>query len=166
MKIAFTGAHGTGKTSTLQDLQQAEVLHSRYKFLYSGGKQTFNEEIKSNYPMMYQDHRTMERLRDLTESFMITDRCLTCIAEYCPGGYYMEVLLENIKKYDLIFYFKPSFINADWKGRPSGGTKNQLEVDKRIYDFLIKNNINFVEVKGNRLERYSQLVNYFEKFAI
>jgi len=171
MLIALTGAQGTGKTTLLTALRGDKIFHDNFTFVDEIVRTLQKKGIKINESGTDETQRTvMQAHVDNTnlKGNTLVDRCvLDCMAytiwmwrhhkinretyHYC-----YKVFLDNIMKYDILFYLTPEFdIIPD--GTRSTDNKFRDEI-VGIFEELIQNfSLTVVRLTGTVEERMTAL---------
>jgi len=179
MKIGFVGVGGTGKTTTLKDYQ--EVTGEEIPVLYSHGRQVWKDfgvteaDMVDNrdYDFALKIQREMFdrrlKLEDQLEDF-ISDRtlldtycymlmwCHKAMTDNCTESLFV-VTLENMKKYDYVFYFPlESFRTACVDGLRAAGMSQAIMLDSLLRGMLEKMYPAFVKMRsGSKEKRVAQI---------
>ena len=169
MRIVFTGTHGTGKTTLLEEMRK-DPHFSRFAFITNLTRDIMKRGFSINQDG---DDRTQlallsAHLNTLTKDNFILDRSLVDICAYnrylnSLGKVSAEVvafaesmLAENASKYDVIFYLKPEFAPvAD--GIRSTYISYRDAIAENIDDLLSRYSIPSVHLHGSVEERVAQL---------
>lgn len=162
MKIGFTGAGGTGKTTALALLKgrlDLPVLPSPARAVFArwGITEADQEQMGVEDKIKLQNEIYEARLnQEETIPHFISDRTLLDNFSYhlfrCYQGIsdedlatYRDRTVANLKTYDLVFYF-PLLNNVESDGFRYSNLSYQTMIDSMVFSFLTKNNIPFLEV--------------------
>lgn len=170
IKINFTGAQGTGKTTILKALQK-DPDFSEFEFVTEVVRNYVKElGIKINKDG---DGRTQRLLFDAysallnKENSFVSDRCIIDVCAYtlsiwmkvCPKREFNEILSdqtffieENRDSIGIVFYFPIEFPIEDDSIR-STDVEYQKEIDRNILQILKGRGIPYVTIHGTVEER-------------
>lgn len=182
MKIAFTGAHSTGKTTLLNDLSEA-LAGKLEVHTVTGIARTI---IERGYPLSMDAnaesyiHYINDQLKAENEKMpgcdvFISDRTLLDPVAYAmvnaklPRPYISDYFIEMMKnvwlleknRYDLYVYFPIEFELAHDSVRPVG-EKYRRDVDDLIVSLLEEYQINYMRISGDRNKRKNKLLSIIE----
>lgn len=168
MKIAVTGAMGTGKTTIAKQLNikfpQLVMIHEVARMAHQAGYM-----LDEKAPIDAQVWILSKQL-ELENSFdgasFITDRCLIDLIAYIRVLYsgredagllsrFTQMLLTQPKRYDIVFYTPIEF---DIEGDGVRSTNRQLQerIDTAILNLFNELNIEFFELRGSPYDRYTE----------
>lgn len=178
MKIAFTGAHCTGKTTLLTDIcQMAEEKNIKVGSITEVARRIINKGYPLNmdanvdsYIHYINDQLAAENEKMNKCKIFISDRTLLDPVAYArvnsrlPRPYIPQYFIEMMQRvwlmekerYDLYVYFPIEF-GLEMDGvRPFDETY-RYDIDKEIISLLEENNINYVTINGSPEERTKYL---------
>lgn len=182
IKIAFSGTHSTGKTTLLLDIYAA--IGDKYNLRCS--TEVARKIIEKGYPLnmdanvdsyIHYINDQLNEERGINEcDIFISDRTLLdplayslvnskLPRPYIPG-YFIE-MMENIwllekERYDFYVYFPIEFKLEEDGIRPTDDSY-RCDIDEMIMGLLMKYNIKFITVTGNREKRMNYLMSIIEK---
>ena len=184
MNIAFTGAHCTGKTTLLKDIEEMLVG----KFKVHSATEVARKIIEKGYPLNMDAtiesyiHYINDQLNAENEQMQecdvfISDRTLLDPVAYAmvnsklPRPYISEYFIEMMKnvwllekdRYDLYIYFPIEFA-LEYDGVRPADEKYRRDIDTLIVSLLEQFQIKYIRISGNRCERKKQLLNIIEDF--
>lgn len=168
MRIAIAGSHGTGKST----LGKALCKHFGFNFIPDVVPQAFrlNFTINETCPpetQMWILSKQLELERNTPEHW-IMEKTLWDNVVY--GSYSIEdkdviKVIRNIvfsnHNYDLILYLPIEFPIED-DGLRSLNVEFQKEIDKKLRECFIKENVKFYELSGGVDKRMSQAIRLIE----
>jgi thymidylate kinase len=165
MKIGFTGAGGTGKTTTMElvkELIPLPVLPSGTRDVYrERGVIESDQESMSPQEKLDLQYAIFDRRAEVEqtagESF-IADRTLLCNFAYSQLRCYElmtedmhrareEQVKENLKQYDYIFYF-PIYFSPKGDDIRQGNYTLTKVIDSLIFTFLEQQNVPYIKIKN------------------
>ena len=123
MKIAFTGAQSTGKTTLLEAIKQNEEFRYKYEFIDEITRRMIKKGLKINEEGSDTTQLLImnEHIKNILYPDVIMDRCLLDGVVYTKWLYqknnvskwvweYAQTVFEQyINRYDYIFYLTPEF---------------------------------------------------------
>lgn len=162
MKIGFTGAGGTGKTTALALITPTlglPILPSPARAVFArwGITEADQEAMTVEDKIKLQTEIYEARLQqEETIPHFISDRTLLDNYSYhlfrCYQGIsdedlatYRDRTVANMKTYDLVFYF-PLLSNVEADGFRYSNISYQTMIDSMVFSFLTKNKIPYLEV--------------------
>jgi nicotinamide riboside kinase len=174
LRIAFIGAHGTGKTTLAKILAEkldipliSEGVREKKKQYDKTGlniNEFFNPKGSQLIFSNFQHELLIERIYDENEKVhFVSDRStIDNFAYYATSKYsepisektfkaYEYLCLQQAKKYTHIFLISIAIIPEN-DGVRDTTYKSQLIVENFIRGFCEKNNIKFIELKSNSIE--------------
>lgn len=172
MKISFTGAQSTGKTTLLEAIKQNEEFRYKYEFIDEITRRMVKKGLKINEAG---DNTTQllimnEHIKNLLYENVIMDRCILDGMVYTDWlhwegkvsnwvwRYAMEVFDHYVDRYDIIFYLKPEFDIVDDGVRSINVTFRDEIVDRfERYIKFVKTPV--VLLTGSVEERLEQFYN-------
>lgn len=185
VKIAFTGAHCTGKTTLLNDIESS----LSGKTILKSVTEVARRIIERGYPLNMDAtvdsyiHYINDQLKEEEQmegcDLFISDRTLLDPVAYAminsklPRPYipqYFIEMMENVwllekDKYDFYVYFPIEFeMEAD--GVRPIDDRYRKDIDKMIKTLLEKYKIKYIRVTGNKEERKNYLLSIIEKYII
>lgn len=171
MKIGFTGAQSTGKTTLLNALK-SEKFFKEFDFC-EGVTRWVNKlgiNINENGDDLTQEIILMKHVYNLyTHDNMIADRTIIDVLVYSIWMHdngkisedtYLEVVKvfeKAIKEYDYIFFIEPEFEITD-DGVRSSDKKFQDEINEIFKNVLSSRNINYTKITGSVRQRVGQVL--------
>lgn len=186
MVVAFTGTHVTGKTTLLNDyLDYCASKNSDKTIGYITG--IARNIIARGFPLnkdgnvysyinYVNDQLNAEKAIDLYDDFICDRTILSCVAyasvnrdlprPYIPD--YLIEMLENVwllekDRIDLYVYFPIEYEMPYLDDIHPADEEYRKKVDQMIHSLLIKHNINFITMTGDKKERLKTLVSIFDK---
>ena len=169
MRIVFTGTHGTGKTTLLENMKKDHLLPT-YEYICN----LTRDVMRRGFPINKEgDDRTQlallaAHLNTFNKDDFVIDRCLLDICSYnrylrdmgivCREvvGLADAMLEDSYRNYDIIFYLKPEFgIVSD--GIRSTDVEYQHAVARHLDDLISKYGIPVVPLTGTVEERMAQV---------
>lgn len=186
VNIAFTGAHGTGKTTLLNDIESS--LSGR--IILKSVTEVARKIIEKGYPLNMDAtvdsyiHYINDQLKEEDEKMkgcdlFISDRTLLDPVAYAmvnsklPRPYipqYFIEMMENVwllekDKYDFYVYFPIEFEMETDGVRPIDD-KYRNNIDRVIEMLLKKYKIKYIKVTGNKEERKNYILSIIENRII
>ena len=172
MKISFTGAQSTGKTTLLEAIKQNEEFRYKYEFIDEITRRMIKKGLKINEAGGNTTQLLImnEHIKNTLYSDAIMDRCVIDGAVYTEWLYregkverwvsdYAENVFKHYKdRYDYIFYLKPEFDIVD-DGTRSINVKFRDEIVDLFDEYIKQVNIPVINLTGSVAER-------LEKFYI
>lgn len=170
MRIAFVGAHSTGKSTVFNELKNHNYFKdigikfidsptrtTITKFNMNGDEENQTRLLYATMQNSFHDHsisdRTVLDVACYTKYLFDSNRITTCHYIYCN-----QVVKDIMKLYDYIFYFPAEFdIIAD--GIRSDSEKYRTEIINNFEYFIDKYNIRVIPVKGTVEERTQFILN-------
>jgi len=184
MKIAFTGAHCTGKTTLLKDIEEMFVD----KFKVHSVTEVARKIIEKGYPLNMDAtvdsyiHYINDQLNAENEQMQgcdvfISDRTLLDPVAYAmvnsklPRPYISEYFIDMMKnvwllekdRYDLYIYFPIEFA-LEYDGVRPSDEMYRRDIDNMILSLLEQFQIKYIKISGNRCARKKQLFSIIENF--
>lgn len=178
MRIAFTGAHCTGKTTMLKDICQMAVKESlEIGYISEVARRIINKGYPLNmdanidsYVHYINDQLLAESEKMDKYDIFISDRTLLDPVAYArvnsrlPRPYIPQYFIDMMqsvwllesKRYDLYVYFPIEF-ELEMDGIRPSDEEYRHDIDKEILSILNENNINYVKVIGTPKERREYL---------
>lgn len=176
MRIVFTGTHGTGKTTLLDELRK--ILPSEYYFSTNITRRLIDMGVPINE--MGDDHTQsiiMDiHLKNIQRPHLVADRCVIDNFVYTwnlfdNGKVSAEVyknqlnIIQNhtFSAYDIICYLKPEFkLHLD--GVRSGSEEFRRDITER-FEYVIKQyNVPYLNLTGSVEARMEQLTNAISEY--
>ena len=177
MKIAFTGTHGTGKSTLLnkilEEYPQFQGQHENFsdagKFFQDKLLETLNKDALQLF--FYARH--LFRIR--ANKHLVSDRAVLdalCYAkyEYTQGNltkvmldFLEEVSFELLEKYDCLFWLRPEFELVGENKRPEN-VEFQYAIDKIFEDYMQKVTIPVIRLVGSVEERMQIIREEIKKY--
>lgn len=171
MKIGFTGAQSTGKTTLLNALK-SEKCFKDFDFCEGVTRwvNSLGVAINEDGDDTTQELILMRHIYNLyTHDSMIADRTIIDVLVYTiwmfDNGKIEErtynkvcnVFEKAIKEYDYIFFIEPEFEVVD-DGVRSSDTKFQEEINNIFKIVLTSRNISYTKISGSVRQRVSQVL--------
>lgn len=179
MKIAFTGSHGTGKTTLLNDAKpilaprgMSYVTEVARRIIQRGYPLNMDANVDS-YTHYINDQLNAEKVMSISSIF-ISDRTLLDPLAYAlvnrelPRPYipdYFIEMMENVwllekERFDIYVYFPIEFPMQIDNIRPEDEDYRRA-VGEKMLELLMKHNVPHITVSGTpqqRLERLLELI--------
>lgn len=183
MKIAFTGTHGTGKTTLLNDAKpilaprgMSYVTEVARRIIQRGYPLNMDANVDS-YTHYINDQLNAEKAMS-TSSIFISDRTLLDPLAYAlvnrelPRPYipdYFIEMMENVwllekKRFDTYVYFPVEFSMQIDNIRPEDENYRRA-VDVKILELLKKYNVPHITVSGTPQQRLERLLKLIDAVA-
>lgn len=172
MRIAFTGAQSTGKTTLLEAIKQNEEFRYKYEFIDEITRRMIKKGLKINEAGGNTTQLLImnEHIKNLLYEDVIMDRCMldglvytdwlhwegkvkTWVYEYAKN-----VFDHYINRYDLIFYLKPEFDIVD-DGVRSVDIKFRNEIVERFERYVKHVQVPVIILSGTVEQRLEQFYN-------
>jgi len=172
MRIAFTGAQSTGKTTLLEAIKQNEEFRYKYEFIDEITRRMVKKGLKINEAGGNTTQLLImnEHIKNLLYEDVIMDRCMldglvytdwlhwegkvkTWVYEYAKN-----VFDHYINRYDLIFYLKPEFDIVD-DGVRSVDIKFRNEIVERFERYVKHVQVPVIILSGTVEQRLEQFYN-------
>ena len=173
MKIAFTGAQGTGKSTLVNYLADNDVKEIEgYTFVKEVTRRIqrqFNLDINEKGSLTTQILIITDHIVNLRKPKVVMDRCILdalvytrWLCDYNPGipswvyDYCENVFKNYIKQYDIIFYLKPEFdLVSD--GVRSDDTDFRDDIADLFETYINNFGVEVVELTGTVKQRVKQI---------
>lgn len=163
MKIVFTGAQGTGKTTILNEFKDSmDVITEVVRILHKTGIKINELGDDESQIMIFETY--LKLLKE--KSNYISDRCLFDVFAYTKYLYNKGQISESVYKEqyeklnkfvdenkDIIYIYFPIEFDIVDDGVRSLNTSFRYSIDKYIYDTLKEFGINFLTMRGSVEER-------------
>lgn len=182
MKIAFTGAHGVGKTTLINSLEKN--LSQSISLNVTKEIPRIICDLVSNPEYFRRDQNTLVKqmiilLGQLTQEYELSNSKLlicdrTIFDHWAYTLYLFQKELNNdhilacekfqyahMKTYDKIFYIPIEFEVED-DGTREDDKVFQEEIDRLILKNLTKHDLPYIEINGSVEERYQMVINNLE----
>lgn len=177
MKVSFTGAQSTGKTTLLEAIKQNEDFRYRYEFIDEITRRMIKKGLKINEDGGNTTQLLImnEHIKNTLYTDAIMDRCIIDGVVYTEWlwkegkvekwvwEYSVNVFNHYKDRYDYIFYLKPEFDIVD-DGTRSINTKFRDEIVGLFDNYIQKVNVPVTNLTGSveeRLEKfYSTIKNH------
>ena len=175
MRIAFKGAHSTGKTTLLNELKHDSDFNLEYEFIdeitrrmtkkglkinESGGEMTQLLIMNSHISNILKDKAVMDRC---ALDGVVYTRCMYekgQIAEWVMD-FAENVFTKIIDKYDYIFYLSPEFDMED-DGVRSVDEGFQKQIVKLFEQYILECEVPVIHLTGsvkNRIKQIKETIN-------
>ena len=166
MKVSFTGAQSTGKTTLLEAIKQNEEFRYKYEFIDEITRRMIKKGLKINEEGGNTTQLLImnEHIKNTLYTDAIMDRCILDGVVYTEWLYkegkvtdwvldYAKNVFEHYKdRYDYIFYLKPEFdIVAD--GTRSIDARFRDEIVDLFEQYVKKINIPVITLTGSVEQR-------------
>jgi nicotinamide riboside kinase len=171
MKIAFTGASSTGKT-TLANLlmKKSEFVSTVPLFLTADARKILDEMGFRSMDQMSQAQTRAFQMRyynikksiESCQNHFLTDRSFVDVAAYwierdvsredCGSDQLESECFAEAKKYDIHFYFPIGEIQFESDGYRSDNLEFHSRIDRRIQSYLNLWGIRFIQISSNSLD--------------
>jgi len=162
MKIAFIGSQGVGKTTLCYDLASffkrknlsigivAELSREAVKrgFLINQDT-TINSQVWILMNQISQEIESGNEFESIVCDRSVIDNYIYLLNKFGSQKPYETLVLEWIKTYDFLFKV-PVIEKPEHDGVRSTDLNFQKEIDKKLTEFLKKNNIKVHELSKNR----------------
>ena len=173
MKIAFTGAQGTGKSTLLNYLADNDIKevegYTYVKEVTRRIQKQFNLDINEKGSLTTQILIITDHIVNLRKPKVIMDRCILdalvytrWLCDYNPGiepwvyDYCENVFKSYIDKYDIIFYLKPEFdLVSD--GVRSDDVSFRDDIAELFETYINNYDVEVVPLTGTVKQRISQI---------
>ncbi|EBF5808896.1 hypothetical protein FI575_08640 [Campylobacter coli] len=175
MRLFLTGAHGTGKTTILNDLKKLN-LFKEYKFIDSITSDIVKEKSDfSNHDKLKEiQTKIFARSYDaFTEPKIVSSRSMLDVCSYSLSTYkktndnHFKIIADLIESSfdvfkDDIFIYVPIMFNLESKKLRSSDIDFQKEIDSNIKNLLKKSKYNFYEIQSlnNRTQEILDYIDY------
>lgn len=171
MKIGFIGTHSTGKT-TLAECLRTEEKFKDYFFDVNVTRwvRSLGFDINEKTNNTSQELNMVKRIAHLNSyDNIIADRTIIDVLAYSKAGrkyggitkesleYQEELVLNNIQKYDFIFYLLPE-IDIEYDGIRPTSPEYRVEIDQIINEYIKTYEINHHVLKGSVRERINKIM--------
>jgi len=172
MRIAFTGAQSTGKTTLLEAIKQNEEFRYKYEFIDEITRRMVKKGLKINEAGGNTTQLLImnEHIKNLLYEDVIMDRCMLDGLVYTDWlhwegkvktwvyEYTKNVFDHYINRYDLIFYLKPEFNIVD-DGVRSVDIKFRNEIVERFERYVKHVQVPVIILSGTVEQRLEQFYN-------
>ena len=172
MKVSFTGAQSTGKTTLLDAIKSNETYRYNYEFIDEITRRMVKKGLKINEAGSNTTQLLImnEHIKNLLYENAIMDRCMVDGVVYTHWlyeqgnlerwvfDYAVNVFNHYKDRYDYIFYLKPEFAIVD-DGVRSINTQFRDEIVDLFDQYINQVNIPVINLTGSVAER-------LEKFYI
>lgn len=178
MRIGFTGAQGTGKTTLLRAVQNSGM---NFKVVPSTAREALKAGFKVNRDAdtlsqlvttvsrvaledsLYRQHNKTLSDRTPLDSLAYTFYQMSKVWTEEPNMYYWNIsaglVVEHMYKYDYVFYFPPYWAPKE-DGVRDGDVQYQTDIDQIILDLMKDFEIDhYIMPKGSTEERLAFLTN-------
>ena len=176
MKITFTGAASTGKTTLVNKLFEEEMFkdYSRMPNIRRELKEYLKELPINNETTFYQQYSTaiMHAYTLIKNDNLLSDVSMITIIAYTymsdnvspkDKKKFEKLFVDIAKKEDIIFYTPIEFAIVEDDFRKND-KEYQQEVDRFIIKTLIKNKIKYHKLTGSVDKRISTVKEVLEKY--
>lgn len=172
MKISFTGAQSTGKTTLLEAIKQNEEFRYKYEFIDEITRRMVKKGLKINEAGGNTTQLLImnEHIKNTLYTDAIMDRCVIDGVVYTHWlwkegkveewvfDYSVKVFNYYKDRYDYIFYLKPEFDIVD-DGMRSTSTQFRDEIVDLFDTYIKQLNIPVITLTGSVQERLQQVYN-------
>ena len=169
MKISFTGAQSTGKTTLLEAIKQNEEFRYKYEFIDEITRRMVKKGLKINEAGGNTTQLLImnEHIKNTLYTDAIMDRCVIDGVVYTHWlwkegkveewvfNYSLKVFNYYKDRYDYIFYLKPEFDIVD-DGMRSTNTQFRDEIVDLFDTYIKQLNIPVITLTGSVQERLEQ----------
>lgn len=176
MKIAFTGAQSTGKTTLLEAIKQNEEFRYKYEFIDEITRRMIKKGLKINEEGSDTTQLLImnEHIKNILYSDVIMDRCLLDGVVYTRWLYeknnvskwvwdYAQTVFEQyVNRYDYIFYLTPEFGIVD-DGVRSIDISFRDEIAELFEQYITRTSVPVIKLTGTVEERLNQFYNTINK---
>jgi nicotinamide riboside kinase len=177
MKIAFTGAQSTGKTTLLQAVKSNEEFRYKYEFIDEITRRMVKKGLKINEAGGNTTQLLImnEHIKNLLYQNVIMDRCVLDGVVYTDWlhwegkvekwvwEYAKNVFDHYVNRYDVIFYLKPEFDIVD-DGVRSVDISFRDEIVQRFERYIKHVKVPIVTLSGTVEQRLEQFYNTLEQY--
>lgn len=182
MKIAFSGAQSTGKSTLIKYLKEHNIFKPEVKFIDSVTREIQKKGFKINensgddtQNAMIDAHETLLHANVLGDT--VWDRCIVDVCAYTwylygegrvsslTCGRALSSILSNFRKYDLIFYIPPEFDIVQDGVRSDSVTFRDTVANtmEALVDAIDLAGGKVVKLSGTVEERAKQVISAIEK---
>jgi nicotinamide riboside kinase len=179
MRIAFTGAQSTGKTTLLQAVKSNEEFRYKYEFIDEITRRMVKKGLKINEAGGNTTQLLImnEHIKNLLYQNVIMDRCVLDGVVYTDWlhwegkvekwvwEYSRNVFDHYVNRYDVIFYLKPEFDIVD-DGVRSVDISFRDEIVQRFERYIKHVKVPTVTLSGTveqRLEQFYTTLKQYEQ---
>jgi nicotinamide riboside kinase len=177
MKIAFTGAQSTGKTTLLQAVKSNEEFRYKYEFIDEITRRMVKKGLKINEAGGNTTQLLImnKHIKNLLYQNVIMDRCVLDGVVYTDWlhwegkvqtwvwEYAKNVFDHYVNRYDVIFYLKPEFDIVD-DGVRSVDISFRDEIVQRFERYIKHVRVPIVTLSGTVEQRLEQFYNTLEQY--
>src|SRR5210317_785821 len=177
MKVSFTGAQSTGKTTLLEAVKSNEDFRFKYEFIDEITRRMQKKGLKINEAGGNTTQLLImnEHIKNLLYENAIMDRCTIDGVVYTHWlykqnkvekwvwEYSVNVFEHYVNRYDIIFYLKPEFDIVD-DGVRSVDVTFRDEIVSRFERYLKSVNTPVVTLSGSVEERLNQFKETIKKY--
>jgi nicotinamide riboside kinase len=177
MKIAFTGAQSTGKTTLLQAVKSNEEFRYKYEFIDEITRRMVKKGLKINEAGGNTTQLLImnEHIKNLLYQNVIMDRCVLDGVVYTDWlhwegkvekwvwEYAKNVFDHYVNRYDVIFYLKPEFDIVD-DGVRSVDISFRDEIVQRFERYIKHVKVPIITLSGTVEQRLEQFYNTLEQY--
>jgi nicotinamide riboside kinase len=170
MKIAFTGAQSTGKTTLLTELKSVAPYSYTYTYIDEITRRMIKRgvEINEGGDDMTQLLIINSHLKNILRDDVIMDRCILDGVVYTRYLYnrgqisewvmdYAEKIFQLIiEKYDYIFYLQPEFA-IQYDGVRSTDEDFRDQIAKLFSEYILECEVPVIQLTGTVHERINQI---------
>jgi nicotinamide riboside kinase len=169
MKVSFTGAQSTGKTTLLEAIKQNEEFRYKYEFIDEITRRMVKKGLKINEAGGNTTQLLImnEHIKNTLYTDAIMDRCVIDGVVYTHWlwkegkvkewvfDYSLKVFNYYKDRYDYIFYLKPEFDIVD-DGMRSTNTQFRDEIVDLFDTYIKQVNVPVITLTGSVQERLEQ----------
>lgn len=169
MRIVFTGAHSTGKTTLLKELNLVQKGFTEMPNLRRHLKDIIKLSINSDVSYGMQYANAIWHLYNISvNENVISDRSIIDVIAYTQASTsisskqkreFTKEFLQHINLEDVIFY-TPIEFDIVQDGARSTDNKYRELIDRNIKTILLKNKIKYCVLKGTVQERLKTIEEY------
>lgn len=178
MKVSFTGAQSTGKTTLLKAIKQNEEFRYKYEFIDEITRRMVKKGLKINEAGSNTTQLLImnEHIKNILYENAIMDRCMVDGVVYTHWLYnqgtvkhwvweYSRKVFEHyVNRYDIIFYLKPEFDIVD-DGVRSIDVTFRDDIAMLFERYIIQVNKPVITLSGTVEERLKQFYSTLKEYG-